>query len=130
MVPAAVSTPRYTIWWANSNPATPVIDGGNSYYIDDIRRAKELSAKGIHYCGVAPAAAYGDSNAAIADDWRRTDVVKRLDRFSKRFAPVAQRRSHARPRQGAGTAEEAIFTAVRPALATSSRWCTTASSMA
>src|SRR5262245_51968200 len=26
-----------------------VIDGGNSYYIDDIRRAKELKAKGLHY---------------------------------------------------------------------------------
>src|ERR1700694_5582569 len=29
-----------------------VIDGGNSYYIDDIRRAKELSPKGIHYVDV------------------------------------------------------------------------------
>src|SRR5260370_23045143 len=29
-----------------------LIDGGNSYYIDDIRRAKELSAKGIHYVDV------------------------------------------------------------------------------
>jgi 6-phosphogluconate dehydrogenase len=32
-----------------------VVDGGNSYYHDDIRRAKELSQKGIHYvdCGVS-----------------------------------------------------------------------------
>jgi 6-phosphogluconate dehydrogenase len=29
-----------------------LIDGGNSYYVDDIRRAKELSAKGIHYVDV------------------------------------------------------------------------------
>ena len=29
-----------------------LIDGGNSYYIDDIRRAKELEAKGIHYVDV------------------------------------------------------------------------------
>ena len=29
-----------------------LIDGGNSYYIDDIRRAKELSPKGIHYVDV------------------------------------------------------------------------------
>jgi 6-phosphogluconate dehydrogenase len=29
-----------------------LIDGGNSYYIDDIRRAKELSAKGVHYVDV------------------------------------------------------------------------------
>src|SRR5258708_13571745 len=29
-----------------------LIDGGNSYYIDDIRRSKELAAKGIHYLDV------------------------------------------------------------------------------
>ena len=29
-----------------------LIDGGNSYYIDDIRRAKELRPKGIHYVDV------------------------------------------------------------------------------
>jgi 6-phosphogluconate dehydrogenase len=29
-----------------------IIDGGNSHYIDDIRRAKELEAKGLHYCDV------------------------------------------------------------------------------
>ena len=29
-----------------------LIDGGNSYYVDDIRRAKELSASGIHYVDV------------------------------------------------------------------------------
>jgi 6-phosphogluconate dehydrogenase (decarboxylating) len=29
-----------------------LIDGGNSYYIDDIRRSKELARKGIHYVDV------------------------------------------------------------------------------
>ena len=29
-----------------------LIDGGNSYYVDDIRRAQELAAKGIHYVDV------------------------------------------------------------------------------
>ncbi|CAN5857760.1 decarboxylating 6-phosphogluconate dehydrogenase [soil metagenome] len=29
-----------------------LIDGGNSYYVDDIRRAKELAAKGVHYVDV------------------------------------------------------------------------------
>ncbi|HJU92101.1 MAG TPA: NAD(P)-binding domain-containing protein, partial [Pyrinomonadaceae bacterium] len=29
-----------------------IIDGGNSYYVDDIRRARELKAKGIHYVDV------------------------------------------------------------------------------
>src|SRR5690349_499984 len=26
-----------------------IVDGGNSYYIDDIRRARELQARGLHY---------------------------------------------------------------------------------
>ncbi|HET7353074.1 MAG TPA: decarboxylating 6-phosphogluconate dehydrogenase, partial [Gaiellaceae bacterium] len=29
-----------------------IIDGGNSYYVDDLRRAKELQSKGIHYVDV------------------------------------------------------------------------------
>jgi 6-phosphogluconate dehydrogenase len=33
-------------------PEDILIDGGNSYYIDDIRRAKELAPKGIHYVDV------------------------------------------------------------------------------
>ncbi len=37
---------------ASSSRATSLIDGGNSYYIDDIRRAQELAPKGIHYVDV------------------------------------------------------------------------------
>jgi 6-phosphogluconate dehydrogenase len=33
-------------------PGDAIIDGGNSYYVDDIRRAKELASKGIHYVDV------------------------------------------------------------------------------
>ncbi len=33
-------------------PDDVLIDGGNSYYVDDIRRAKELAPKGIHYVDV------------------------------------------------------------------------------
>ena len=33
-------------------PGDILIDGGNSYYIDDIRRAKDLAAKQIHYVDV------------------------------------------------------------------------------
>src|SRR5258707_11170412 len=43
-----------------------LIDGGNSYYIYDISRAKELQPKGIHYSMSAPVAACGDLNADIA----------------------------------------------------------------
>ena len=43
-----------------------LIDGGNSYYIDDIRRSKELSRKGIKYVDVGTSAASGVWSAAIA----------------------------------------------------------------
>jgi len=33
-------------------PGDILIDGGNSYYVDDIRRAKELATKHIHYVDV------------------------------------------------------------------------------
>ena len=41
-----------------------IIDGGNSYYRDDIARAATLSQKGIHYVTWAQAAASGASSAA------------------------------------------------------------------
>jgi 6-phosphogluconate dehydrogenase len=37
---------------AKLDPGDILIDGGNSYYIDDIRRAKDLTPKGIHYLDV------------------------------------------------------------------------------
>src|SRR3989440_11273823 len=52
MVPAAVVDASLRDLVGKLEKDDVVIDGGNSYYIDDIRRAKELSAKGIHYCDV------------------------------------------------------------------------------
>src|SRR5580700_1664053 len=52
MVPAAVVDQTISGLLPHLEPGDILIDGGNSYYIDDIRRAKELSAKGIHYVDV------------------------------------------------------------------------------
>jgi 6-phosphogluconate dehydrogenase len=52
MVPAAVVDRTLGDLAARLQPDDIVIDGGNSYYIDDIRRAEELNAKGIHYLDV------------------------------------------------------------------------------
>ena len=52
MVPAAVVDSTLHDLVGKLENDDVVIDGGNSYYIDDIRRAQELSAKGIHYCDV------------------------------------------------------------------------------
>src|SRR5580700_5325743 len=52
MVPAAVVDKTIADILPALEPGDILIDGGNSYYIDDIRRAKELAPKRIHYVDV------------------------------------------------------------------------------
>jgi 6-phosphogluconate dehydrogenase len=52
MVPAAVVDRTIADLLPLLEAGDILIDGGNSYYVDDIRRAKELKAKGIHYVDV------------------------------------------------------------------------------
>src|SRR5215471_17543387 len=52
MIPAGVVDETISTLTPLLNEGDILIDGGNSYYIDDIRRAKELAAKGIHYVDV------------------------------------------------------------------------------
>jgi 6-phosphogluconate dehydrogenase len=52
MVPAAVVDESVADLLPLLERGDTIIDGGNSYYVDDIRRAKELAAKGIHYVDV------------------------------------------------------------------------------
>ncbi|MGB7601903.1 MAG: decarboxylating 6-phosphogluconate dehydrogenase [Candidatus Sulfotelmatobacter sp.] len=55
MVPAAAVDSVLAMLVPVLEPGDIVIDGGNSYYHDDIRRAEQLKAKGIHYvdCGTS-----------------------------------------------------------------------------
>src|ERR1700694_1380508 len=52
VVPAAVGDKTIADLLPSLESGDILIDGGNSYYIDDIRRAKELGPKGIHYVDV------------------------------------------------------------------------------
>jgi 6-phosphogluconate dehydrogenase len=52
MVPAGVVDKTIAEFLPLIEPGDILIDGGNSYYVDDIRRAKELASKGIHYVDV------------------------------------------------------------------------------
>src|SRR6266851_7643369 len=52
MVPAAVVDQSVADLTPRLDKGDIIIDGGNSYYIDDIRRATELKAKGLHYVDV------------------------------------------------------------------------------
>jgi len=52
MVPAAVVDKSISDLLPLLESGDILIDGGNSYYVDDIRRAKQLAAQGIHYIDV------------------------------------------------------------------------------
>jgi 6-phosphogluconate dehydrogenase len=65
-----------------------LVDGGNSYYIDDIRRAKELAAKGIHYVDVGTSGGvWGLERGYCMMIGGETDPVKRLDPIFATLAP-------------------------------------------
>jgi 6-phosphogluconate dehydrogenase len=69
-------------------PDDIVIDGGNSYYVDDIRRAKELAAKRIHYVDVGTSGGvWGLERGYCMMIGGEEAVVKHLDPIFARLAP-------------------------------------------
>src|SRR5712672_1873092 len=65
-----------------------LIDGGNSYYIDDIRRAKELAAKGIHYVDVGTSGGvWGLERGYCMMIGGENNTVRHLDPIFKTLAP-------------------------------------------
>src|SRR5215469_16025548 len=65
-----------------------LIDGGNSYYIDDLRRATELAPKGIHYIDVGTSGGvWGLERGYCMMIGGETEVVKRLDPIFATLAP-------------------------------------------
>src|ERR1700752_1097734 len=65
-----------------------IIDGGNSYYIDDIRRARELKDKGIHYVDVGTSGGvWGLERGYCQMIGGEKEVVTHLDPIFKALAP-------------------------------------------
>jgi len=65
-----------------------LIDGGNSYYVDDIRRAKQLAAQGIHYVDVGTSGGvWGLERGYCMMIGGEEPVVKRLDPIFASLAP-------------------------------------------
>jgi len=65
-----------------------LIDGGNSYYVDDIRRAKELAPKKIHYMDVGTSGGvWGLERGYCMMIGGEAEVVKRLDPIFATLAP-------------------------------------------
>ena len=88
MVPAAVVDRTIADLLPLLEKGDILIDGGNSYYVDDIRRAKELTPKGIHYVDVGTSGGvWGLERGYCMMIGGETEVVKRLDPIFKTLAP-------------------------------------------
>jgi 6-phosphogluconate dehydrogenase len=85
-----------------------VIDGGNSYYIDDIRRQNELRPRGLHYLDVGTSGGvWGLERGYCMMIGGDKDAVQRLDPIFKTLAPGRGDVPRTRGREKAGgTSEE------------------------
>src|SRR5205085_10621396 len=88
MVPAAVVDKSIDDILPHLEADDILIDGGNSYYVDDIRRAKELAAKKIHYVDVGTSGGVcGLERGYCMMIGGENQVVERLDPIFKCLAP-------------------------------------------
>ena len=88
MVPAGVVDKSIADLLPHLERGDILIDGGNSYYIDDIRRAKELAPKGIHYVEAGTSGGvWGLDRGYCMMIGGEVDVVKRLDPIFATLAP-------------------------------------------
>jgi len=108
MVPAAVVDKAIADLLPLLEAGDTLIDGGNSYYVDDIRRARELAAKGFHYVDVGTSGGvWGLERGYCMMIGGETDVVRHLDPIFSTLAPGAGNiaRTPGREKLG-GTAEQ------------------------
>jgi 6-phosphogluconate dehydrogenase len=88
MVPAAVVDKTIADLLPYLESSDTLIDGGNSYYVDDIRRGKELAAKGIHYVDVGTSGGvWGLERGYCMMIGGETEVVQYLDAIFATLAP-------------------------------------------
>ena len=90
MVPAAVVDSTIAQLAPALESGDTIIDGGNSYYVDDLRRAKELAAKGINYVDVGTSGGvWGLERGYCMMIGGPEQAVKRLDPVFRTLAPGA-----------------------------------------
>jgi 6-phosphogluconate dehydrogenase len=107
MLPAGVVGPTLDQLVPLLEPGDAVIDGGNSYYRDDIRRAKQLAAQKIRYldCGTS-GGVWGLERGYCLMIGGETEVVQRLDPIFKTIAPGAGSAEPTPSRTRGGTAPQ------------------------
>jgi 6-phosphogluconate dehydrogenase len=109
MVPAGEPTERTVLALAERlAPDDIVVDGGNSYFKDDVRRARALAARGIHYVDVGTSGGiWGRERGYCLMIGGPRAAVERLDPIFRTLAPGRGDIPRTPGRQGrGGTAEE------------------------
>jgi 6-phosphogluconate dehydrogenase len=107
MVPAAAVDRTLAELVPHLEPDDVAIDGGNSWYVDDLRRANELAARGIHYLDVGTSGGvWGLERGYCQMIGGERPVVERLDPIFAALAPGAGAIPPTPGREGrGGTAE-------------------------
>ena len=106
MVPAAAVDKTIADLVPHLESGDILIDGGNSYYVDDIRRAQELAPKGIHYVDVGTSGGvWGLERGYCMMIGGPQAAVRHLDPIFKTLAPGAGDVARTPGREGSGTAD-------------------------
>src|ERR1700723_935855 len=107
MVPAGVVDPTLKGLVPLLQKDDVVIDGGNSYYHDDLHRSAELKPKGIHYVDVGTSGGvYGAERGFCLMIGGEAEVVKRLDPIFAALAPSIDEASRTPGREKVGGTAE------------------------
>jgi 6-phosphogluconate dehydrogenase len=107
MVPAAVVDRSLASLAPLLEEGDTVIDGGNSYYRDDIRRAREFRERGIHYVDVGTSGGvWGAERGYCLMIGGEREAVARLDTVFDALAPGAGDITRTKGRESAGSTAE------------------------
>ena len=116
MVPAAVVDGTLTQLIAHLEPGDTVIDGGNSYYRDDLRRAKDLRAAGMHYVDIGTSGGVaGEARGYCLMIGGEPEAVERLRPIFVALAPGTGTASRTPGRSGEATSAEQGYLHCGPA---------------
>ncbi|HZN05782.1 MAG TPA: decarboxylating 6-phosphogluconate dehydrogenase [Pyrinomonadaceae bacterium] len=107
MIPAALVDATLNDLAGKLDADDVIVDGGNSYYIDDIRRARELKEKNLHYVDVGTSGGvWGLDRGYCQMIGGEDEVVARLDSIFRTLAPGRATVSDTPGRADTGTAAE------------------------
>ena len=111
MVPAAFTGQTVDQIAAAMDSGDIIIDGGNSYYHDDIHKARQLKEKGVHYVDVGTSGGvFGLERGYCLMIGGEKEVVSRLDPIFKTIAPGVEAAARTEGRTGEpSTAEQGYF---------------------